>query len=169
MKKFILSALCALGLVGTAAAQDVFAKGDQFINLGIGVSTGSYNTTFPPISLTYERSVIDGLLDKGSIGIGGQVEFRSYKYGNFRGSSFFVGPRATFHYEFVDRLDTYAGINAGLYYHTSFLSKDGGDGIFAFAPDVVIGTRYLFSDGFGVFAEIGSGISTFKLGATFSF
>lgn len=177
MKKFLLSALCALGLVGTASAQDVFAKGDQFVNVGIGVSAGKFTTSFPPLSVGYERSIVDGLIENGSIGLGAEAEYRGYKYTYFggevgRGHSFFIGPRASFHYQFVERLDTYAGLSLGLYYHTSFIAGDKvtSEGNLAFRPiDLHLGARYLFTDKLGVFAELGSGIATFKVGATFSF
>ncbi len=154
MKKFFLGALCALGIVASVNAQETFRKNDNVLNLGIGLSSYS-GTSLPPLSATYERSVIDGILEKGALGIGLQGELMSYKVG---GLALFAGPRAAFHYEFVDNLDTYVGLQAGLYLAGS------GSGV-AFAWNGVFGARYYFNNKWGVFGELGTGLSVFKLGA----
>lgn len=167
MKKFILSALCAIGLVGTASAQDVFAKGDQFVNVGIGLASGIGSTTFPPLSVAYERGIVDNILENGSIGLGGSAEYRGYKYngGLNSGLSLFVGPRASFHYQFIDNLDVYTGIGAGLYIY-SHAVLDKASTYVGFTFDGHLGARYLLSERFGVFTEITSGIGTLRIGAT---
>lgn len=153
MKKFFLAVLCTLGIVATATAQETFRKGDNVLNLGIGLSSYS-GVSLPPLSATYERSVIDGIIDKGSLGIGVQAEVMSYKGA---GLALFAGPRLSFHYEFVENLDTYVGIQAGFALASSAV---------AFGWDGVFGARYYFSDKWGVFGELGTGLSVFKLGAT---
>lgn len=154
MKKFFLAALCALGLAATAQAQDTFRKGDQVLNLGIGLGRETAVMSIPPISGFYERSVADGIIDKGSFGLGLQGEIATFRGA---GLALFVGPRASFHYEFVDRLDTYFGIQAGLYFFGSA----------AFEADGVLGARYYLSEKFGIFGEFGTGLSVFKVGASF--
>ena len=72
--------------------------------------------------------------------------------------SIFMGPRAAFHYELVDKIDTYVGIQAGLGLAKSSLSFDWAG---------VIGARYHLGEKVGVFGEFGTGFSVFKLGATF--
>lgn len=153
MKKLIMMALCALGLSVAANAQETFRRGDAVLNLGIGVHKNS-GVKLPPLSLTYETSVADGIGPGGSIGLGGQVEIGSA----VKGFGLFAGPRAAFHYEFVDNLDVYAGLQAGLGIEDSSVNFD-----WAF----ITGARYYFSEGFGAFAELGTGMSVFKLGATF--
>lgn len=154
MKKFFFAVLCTLGLVATASAQDTFRKGDNVLNVGIGLSNITA-VSLPPISAMYERSVIDGIIDKGSIGLGLQGEFTAYKGS---GIGLFAGPRVAFHYEFVDNLDTYIGVQAGLWLVSSHIG---------FAWDGVLGARYYFGEKFGIFGEFGTGLSVFKVGVNF--
>ena len=50
-----------------ANGQEIFSKGAQRVNAGIGVGSGI------PVEASYERSIIDGLIKgkNGAIGIGG--------------------------------------------------------------------------------------------------
>lgn len=153
MKKLMMVALCALGFAVSASAQDTFRRGDKVLNVGIGVPAENY-VDFPPLSATYEQSIADNIGDKGSVGLGAQVEFM----GAAKRVSIFMGPRAAFHYEFVDKLDTYVGVQAGLGLAKSSLSFDWAG---------VIGARYYLGEKVGVFGEFGTGFSVFKLGATF--
>lgn len=153
MKKFMMAALLALGFVATASAQDTFRKGDAVLNVGIGVPSERH-VSFPPLSATYEKSVADNIADNGSFGLGGQVEL----LGVNNSIAMFIGPRAAFHYEFVENLDTYIGVQAGLGLASSSLSFDWNG---------VLGARYYLGDKFGIFGEFGTGLSAFKLGATF--
>lgn len=157
MKKLFLGLCLALGLVATASAQDTFRKGDNILNVGIGLS-GSGSVSLPPLSATYERSIADGIIEKGAIGLGVQGELLTYK--NVEGSALalFAGPRLSFHYEFVENLDTYIGVQAGLAFASSH-AKLGIDGI--------LGARYYLGESWGVFCEFGTGLSSFKLGANF--
>lgn len=163
MKKILLSLLCCLGLVAGAQAQDTFRKGTNALSLGIGVGTQS-SVALPPLSATYEFSAADGIFDYGSIGIGGQLEYIGYSAGGIRASEFFLGARGTFHYEFVDRLDTYAGLQAGLRNVSGNLYP--GTTNFVFVG--VAGARYFFNDTLAVFGELGTHLSTFKVGVSFN-
>lgn len=154
MKKFFFAVLCTLGLVATASAQDTFRKGDNVLNVGIGLS--NFNTTsLPPISAMYERSVLDGIIEDGAIGLGLQGEVTAYKGA---GLGLFVGPRVAFHYEFVENLDTYVGVQAGLGLVSSHVGFD---------VDGVLGARYYLGEKWGVFGEFGTGFSVFKVGINF--
>lgn len=154
MKKFLLGVLCTLGIFASATAQETFRKNDNVLNVGIGLSTYS-GTSLPPLSAMYERCLIDGIIDKGSIGLGLQAEIASF---TGTGLSLFAGPRVAFHYEFVDNLDTYIGVQAGIAF---------GDKHLSFGWDGVLGARYYFSEKFGLFGEFGTGLSVFKVGANF--
>ncbi len=167
MKKFLLSALCCLGLVATASAQDTFRKGTNALGFAIGVGAESH-VSVPAISATYERSVTDGIMEYGSIGIGGQVEYQGFSYGDgLRGSEFFVGARGTFHYEFVENLDVYGGLQSGLYTYSMYYTGVKRNAT-TFRVMGIAGARYLFSRSLGVFAEVGTNISIFKVGVTFN-
>lgn len=164
MKKIILSALCMLGLAVGAYAQDSFRKGTNSINLGVGVSNYP-SVVVPALSFTYDYSMADKIFDYGSIGLGGQAEFEGYGVEGQRWSRLFVGARGTFRYEFVDRLDTYVGVQAGLFHNSGFgasLSRT------RFGFSGVLGARYFFNNTVALFGELGTGISVFKVGLGFN-
>ncbi|KGN82330.1 MULTISPECIES: hypothetical protein [unclassified Porphyromonas] len=167
MKKLILSALCALGMAfgaSQAQAQSTFEQGSNMLNLGVGLGVKTKHQTVPPISIGYERSVVDGLIEYGSIGLGAEFEYQSFRHPDKRGNlALFVGPRISLHYEFVDNLDTYITGRAGL----ELYPKEGGTAT-SFAPSISLGARYLFSDKFGIFTEVGTGISILHLGMSFN-
>ncbi|MDR1937120.1 MAG: hypothetical protein LBQ73_01305, partial [Tannerellaceae bacterium] len=58
----------------TANAQEIFQKGTNIVNLGIGL--GSHI----PIEASFEHSIIDGLIqgENGAIGVGGYAGWYSY-------------------------------------------------------------------------------------------
>jgi hypothetical protein len=127
MKKLLLLFLVGLfSLSQLVAQQSTFEKGSKVLNLGIGFGstlyTGSYyKIGVPPISASLEVGVADGILDKGSIGIGGYLGFSSHRYSysyigytdSWSYSNFIIGARGAFHYPFVDKLDTYTGLLLG--------------------------------------------------------
>lgn len=175
MKKFVvtLSVVLAFLLGGNVAtAQETFEQGKSMVNLGIGVGK-TKNQSLPPLSLTYERSLVSNLFDYGSIGLGAQIEVQGFDYAGDSGFDSFFGPRISWHYEWLENLDTYVSAMAGLQLErypnfneenkTSEMSTEGSFG-FGFA----LGARYLFTRGFGVFAEGSTNISYFKVGATFN-
>lgn len=153
MKRIIFSMIFVLGLVASSVAQETFPKDDRVLNFGVGISRDGA-TSFPPLSVTYEQSVLDGIVDFGSLGLGLQSEVTA-----FPGSlALFIGPRVAFHYEFADNLDTYLGVQAGLGFASSKLSFDWA---------AILGARYYLSHRWGVFAEFGTGLSVLKLGTMF--
>lgn len=188
MKKLLLIIACAFFSIQLATAQD-FSKGDFVINAGIGfgstLHTGSgMKTTVPPISASLEYCLIDNLFDENSaIGIGGVIGYSAQKYeydypyiGKFetKYSDFLIGARGTFHYQFVDKLDTYAGIvlaydivsTSSSSSHSSINYNADGSSFFAGA---YVGARYYFTNNFAAMAELGYDIAVFKVGVAFKF
>ncbi len=188
MKKKLLllvAVFCFLGI--GVKAQDVFHKGDIVANLQVGIGAHSnFNIAFPPTSLTVDFGAFDNLIQgkNGSVGIGAYVGMANYHNKkvienvgikeNYFEMCF--GVRGNFHYQFVEKLDTYAGIMLGLYadkykYTEEFqgetlLTKASGVG---FAHSEYIGARYYFSDEFAVNAELGYGMSFLSIGVSYKF
>src|SRR5665647_138673 len=107
MKKLLLVLLVAVfSLTQLLAQESTFKQGDKVLNLGIGLGstlyTGSYyKSAVPPISASLEFGVKDGVLDKGSIGVGGYLGYSSYKWEYsslwyFKYSNFILGVRGVF-------------------------------------------------------------------------
>lgn len=190
MKKIYL--LFLLSFFGFAAtAQDVFYQGTVATNVsvGLGGNVAGYGLGLPPISLAVDYGIVDNLIngENGSIGIGGYLGFatngRNYNYFGLsykaRYTRMAFGVRGTFHYQFLDKLDTYAGLMLGLYsyswkydwadsydpYYSSYYQDNTRSSEFAFSA--FAGARYYFKENLGVNAEIGYGFTYLSAGLTY--
>lgn len=190
MKKKLLLFVALFCLIGGAQAQEVFHKGDVVGNLQVGIGSYSgYGIGFPPTSISVDVGAFDNLIQgkNGSIGLGGYYGFGTYrhvyteeltgiKYKD-RTMRMCIGFRGTFHYQFVENLDTYAGVMLGIYTHNhKDITTSNGNSVVTgrssgvgFAHSEFVGVRYYFSDSFGVGAEAGYGFTYISAGITFKF
>jgi hypothetical protein len=178
MKK-ITSALLVIFLLTSflKAQESSFSKDDKVLNLGIGLGSALYSglyykSSIPPVSISFEKGIIDNILEKGVIGVGGYLGYSSYKY-DYQGwgwkySNIILGARGSFHYPFLDKLDTYAGLLIG---YNIASSKEFGTPVGLHASSAggivwsgFIGGRYYFTDKFALMMELGSGITYLNLG-----
>ncbi len=147
MKKVILT-MCIAFVAMAMSAQETFSRRDNILNLGVGV--GEYGV---PMELKWEMNVLDGLCsDRAGIGVGAVMGW-NYK------NRVMLAAQGNFHFQFVNNLDTWAGLSIG----GDFKYKD------AFYIGPQIGTRYYFADHWAVMAEFGYGISFAKIGVTYKF
>ena len=159
--------------LGEAHAQKTFGKGAQTASIMIGLPSGS--STFssiliPPITGVYEYGLVGNLFSSGngSIGVGAQGEFALYRASADRYYSYaFVGARGALHYEFVPKLDTYAGLALGWAFAGS--SVPGGGSAAAFRSQIFVGGRYYVTPTLGLGGELGYGLTLLNLGVTFRF
>jgi hypothetical protein len=186
MKKLLLSLLVVVfSLTQLLAQESTFKKGDKVLNLGIGLGstlyTGSYyKVGIPPISASLEVGVADGILDKGSIGIGGYLGYSSHKWEYssswyWKYTNIILGVRGVFHYPLVNKLDTYTGLLLG---YNIASSKETGTAIYGYnyssssggvAYSWFVGGRYYFSDKFAGMLELGYGITYLNIGVALKF
>jgi hypothetical protein len=180
----LLFLVVAFAMTQLQAQESTFVKGDKVLNLGIGFGSGLYTGTYyktsvPPISASFEVAVKDGVLDKGSIGVGGYLAYSQHKWDyngwGWKYSNLFIAARGTFHYPLVKKLDTYTGLALG--YNIAHSSEYGtaipgydynatsGGLLFAW----FVGGRYYFSNSFAAMAELGVGIVYLNLGVAFKF
>ncbi len=178
MKKFLLAALVFVGSLGVANAQEIASKGTSMVNLGIGLGYrfgGSMSV--PPLSVAYDYSLKSGLIDgNGAITLGGYLAYTSAKYSYWAQSTTasytVLGVRGMFHYQFVPKLDTYAGLMLG-YHFTSVSSTapaehyESSIAASAFDMGVILGARYFFTPRIGAFTELGYTLPYWNLGVTF--
>lgn len=163
MKKLILPVLLAVIFVYTAEAQNTtFNEGDKVLNVGLGIGstlyTGSaYGSTIPPLSASLEFNVVDELFDENSsIGVGGYLGYAGYNYtlvgSDYGFSNLILGGRGALHYQFIDQLDTYAGLLLGYrivsWSNDSFNNAASGGFLTAF----YLGGRYYFNDNIAAIA-----------------
>ncbi len=189
IKSIILGLALAVASAFTsqANAQEVFKKGTNTASaligvLGSSVSGVGYSTVVPPIQLSYEYGILDGLIDgKASVGVGGTLNYFMSKISQLGVSTSsnygFLGARGSFHYQFIPKLDTYAGISLGMGGANSSTTTllTGGEPVhtsataFAFGWRGHVGARYYFTPAFAVNAEFTHGFSNLNLGITYRF
>lgn len=180
MKKMFVLALFMLA-VTVSHAQEVFKKGDNLIGAQVGVGDGL------AVSATYEKCVVDKLFDGlGSIGLGGYLgyshdkdkyTFWGYEAG-WKYDDIILGVRGNLHYQFVKRLDTYAGLMLGYeIVNAKSYGKDFDESSFAEAEaeasgiafSIHLGTRYYFTENFGAMIEVGYGVAYANIGLSYKF
>ena len=176
--KFLVVFLTLCGFTWNASAQEeAFNKGDMVINAGVGlgsyISDKGFSMSVPPISASLEYGIVDLFDGRGGIGIGGYAGYLLRKsdikdIDDFNVGDFIIGPRGLFHYQFVEKLDTYAGLLIG-YDIVSYSEKGANLSGSGFYSAFFIGARYYVTDNFGVFGELGYGISPLQLGLTYKF
>jgi hypothetical protein len=165
MKKILTLSVLLFAVFIMNAQEPMFVKDDKVVNLGVGLGGYGLLSGMGVVSIDY--CIVDGIADVGSIGVGpyaGLGIYNRYSWGYSRAFSAVVkaGARGTFHYPFVESLDTYAGFGMGLGFRTysNTLYID---------PGFFIGARYLFSDKLSFFGELGYGVSNLIIGVSFKF
>jgi hypothetical protein len=164
----------------TLFAQDqVFQKNDKDLSFGIGFGTpwgiAGYSTVLPPLGVNFDYALRDDW-GPGVFGVGGYAGLSSYKYTYFgfnaNYTTIMLTARATYHYTFVDNLDTYGGAQLGFRAVSS-----SGDDFGTFDPggpnnvvnSLFVGARYYFSDEFAAYSELAWDIAFFTIGITYKF
>jgi opacity protein-like surface antigen len=180
MKKILSVLILAVIMSSFLSAQDnKFAVGDKVVNVGIGFgnvlySGFGYKSTVPPLSISFEKGIKDGILDKGILGVGGYLGYTSWKWDGggygWKYSNLIVGARGVFHYPLVDNIDTYAGLMLGYRISTSksFGTTIGSDPYSGGGLSLsgYIGGRYYFNEKYAAMAELGYGITWLNLGVS---
>lgn len=181
MKKrnLIIVVLSFMSLNLLDAQTQTFKKGDGVLNLTLGLLNARYATgassSVPPIAASYEVGVVDNVAEKGTIGIGGYVGYTSAKWDyplldwSWKSTDIIIGMRGVFHYPFVEKLDTYAGLM--LAYDINSWSETGTATFRTTHTSYgglilpgFIGARYYFNDKFAGLLELGWGIAYFNIG-----
>ncbi len=176
MRKITLIALTILlGL--SLNAQHVFNKGTLLFNAGIGMfSDGGW---IPSINVSGEIGVIP-TGDVGLVSFGGIMAYKystwSWTGSNYNYHQFVVGARAAWHvHAFTsDKWDAYGGVGFGvkIWSDPYWDAADGYKQNARVSPygEAFVGGRMMFSEAFGLFAEVGYGtLSVIKFGVTFGF
>lgn len=161
MKKLILLSVLVVAFVAAKAQEPLFVKGDKVVNLGIGFD---WYTT---VSVSGEYGILDGIADKGSVGVGAFAGYGFNLFGGYYANSsrILAGVRGTFHYPFIDKLDTYGGLGVGLNYtHWSYDYYVGSSSHVSPSAGFFLGARYFLTDKLAAFAEAGYGLGYLTVG-----
>ena len=167
MNRLFLSLALATLLIFSAKAQYddlyTFEQGTNLAGVSIGAGVGNGNQT--AASAFYEYGLTKLFVDECTLGGGIFGSYYSDKLAEESLKMYILGVRANVHYQFVDRLDTYAGIDPNFNIQTYNISKDKA----RFACYIHIGGRYYLTNWLGVFAEISTGYNTFSGGLSVKF
>jgi len=174
LSKFLFVALI-VALISSTAFGQAYKKGDKMLNAGVGFGFGFGTGTsdLPPISLGLQFLSLQEKISLGAIvgyasstdnwGVGSSY---SWKY-----TYILVGGRGEYHFTDSKNLDGYVGVILG-YNVVSVSTPSGysGSTYTAAAGGLfyggVLGARYYFSPSFGIFGEVGYGISILTAGVT---
>lgn len=149
-------AIVTLGL--TSASAQVYQKGDNLLNLGIGLG-GGFGT---PIGASFEHGFTE------NISGGLMATYSSQDVVGFKLTYIIVGARASYHHDFgIENLDTYGGVMLGynkIGYDTGYIGSAGG-----VVYSGYVGGRYYFTEKIGAFGEVGYGIANLTVGLAVKF
>ncbi len=169
MKFLSLSTFIVFISLVTAAQQNGYSKGDQLINIGIGINS-SYSGGIP-FGASYENGITD------DISVGGNFDYLSHDYLTFKFTAIYFGVRGSYHFNELlkidnSKVDLYGGATLG---YRSFSWSDSGQSLGdAYGSGIYLGAyaggRYYLGGGIGAFAELGAiGSTNAKLGVAFKF
>lgn len=165
MKKILMAVLamfaCAtVANAKTSGIQDVQPKGgfNMGVMLGVPPATDDHvDAKFAMTSVDFNWTVASGFINAKKFGQNGAVDLGLY-YGfapyettdDYDFTQHCILFRSAFHFEFVEKLDTYAGIFGGANVWAGDADTDNKAcyGLFT-------GCKYYFTDHFGVKAEFG--------------
>jgi hypothetical protein len=184
-KKLVFVLILAAVVAGGAFAQEKkwynsYADGIEgstfLINAGVGFGLLPYKLSLPPISASVEY-----MLGKIPLSLGGYFGIAGYNEESgsytYSGTMIGIGARAAWHFNFLENLDTYAGLNLGwmIWNETSewnwLGSKTKTDYDYStFYYAFNIGARYFFTKNIGAYIELGySPISVASIGLALKF
>lgn len=172
MKKVIF--MLILAFVASNASAQSFLKGSSVLNAGVGFGTnlGGLGNARPAISASFEHGQWE-VGGPGVISLGGYIGNTGYTYKSSgytqKWNYTIIGARSAYHYngfENVPNLDVYGGIM--LSYNIISYKADDYDGPNSYGSGLgfsaYVGGRWFFTDKFGLYAELGHGISTLNVG-----
>jgi hypothetical protein len=182
--KLVLLAILFIASAYTQLSGQLFNVGDKNLNLTIGIGTpwvlyNNYHTVLPPVAASFDYGFRDDL-GPGILSIGGMVGATTYRdhrtsinwvndYG-YKSTTAIVALRGTYHYQFIDKLDTYGGIHLGMRFEswkqygnfpTVYEPKD-----FDMRPVFSLfgGAKYYFTEQLAAMVEVGYSIAFVNLG-----
>ncbi len=166
-----LIVFCTLSFTSTNLNAQSFEKGDVDMNVQIGFGTTWYYGTYYKMGLPFISVACDYALrddwGPGVLGVGALIgintvktrwDYGIYEYG-YKYTQFSIVPRATYHYQFLDKLDTYGGIATGV---TISSGKEYGDYPYDFTNDsgvrfvftAFVGVKFYLTDNLSVMSEL---------------
>jgi hypothetical protein len=177
---FFITLTLAILSIGTANARkgDIFAVGDNNLNIQLGIGNWYYDTYYhsslPQFSISFDHGLRDDW-GPGIFGVGAFVSAATYRYSNsyydsnYRASAFTIAARASYHYQFFDKVDTYGGLIGGIQIRGNNIPNNSDEGVYP-AGSIFAGIKYYFSNNISVMSELHAGnVAFFNIGIGFKF
>ncbi len=159
----IFATICSFASKAQYTDLYTFEKGNSLAGVNVGVGVGNDSRT--AVSAFYEYGLSKLFVDECTLGGGIFGGFHKDELGNETEKIYIVGVRLNVHYQFVDRLDTYAGFAPNFNIKTYEIEDDEAK----FECYFHIGGRYYLTNWLGVFAEMSTGYNNFSGGVSVKF
>jgi hypothetical protein len=180
MKRILLISILLVIVVGLSFSQMAYKKGDQVINLGIGLGgfAGVYGTGGIAITGGYENAVTENISLGGVLGYSSSSDDFGFGYG-WKYTYILIGARGAYHLDLFHNpmIDTYGGILLGYNIVSSKATGTlptyyGFGGSYSASASfleygIFIGGRYYFSPKWAVQAELGYGLGILNVGIAY--
>jgi hypothetical protein len=178
MKRILLLSVLVVFIASMSFGQMAYKKGDQVINLGIGLGgfAGVYGSGGIAITGGYEYGVNENISLGGVVGYSSSSETVFGDYG-WKYTYILIGARGAYHLDLFHNpnIDTYGGILLG--YNIVSASETGTHpysiyGNYSASASFLefgafIGGRYYFSPKLAVQAELGYGLGILNIGIAY--
>jgi hypothetical protein len=172
MKRILLISMLLVIAVSLSFSQMAYNKGDQVVNLGIGLGgfAGAYGSGGIAITGGYENAINENISLGGVLGYSSS----SYDYGwgdSWKFTYILIAARGAYHVDLLHnpKIDTYGGILLG-YNIVSF----SGPNVTYYSPGtsylefgLFAGGRYYFDPHWAVQAELGYGLGILNIGIAY--
>ncbi len=181
MKRILLISILLVIAVGLSFSQMAYKKGDQVINVGIGIGglAGAYGTGSVAITGGYEYGVTENISLGGVVGYSSSTDDFGFGYG-WKYTYIIIGARGAYHVDLFHNpnIDTYGGILLG---YNIVSSKATGNfptlygyslGSYSASSSyleygIFVGGRYYFNPHWAVQAELGYGLGILNVGLAY--
>jgi hypothetical protein len=177
MKRILLISVLTILVLSISFSQMAYKKGDQVVNLGIGIGgfAGAYGSGGIAITGGYENAINENISLGGVVGYSSSSQDVYSGYG-WKYTYILIGARGAYHYDVLHNgtLDTYGGILLG--YNIVSASETGthlyGFGNYSASASFLefgffVGGRYYFNPKWAIQAELGYGLGILNVGIAY--
>jgi hypothetical protein len=179
MKRILLISVLMILALSISFSQIAYKKGDQVVNLGIGIGgfAGAYGSGGIAITGGYENAINENISLGGVVGYSSSTETIYGDYG-WKYTYILIGARGAYHYDLLHNpnVDTYGGVLLG--YNIVSSSTTGSNPYGSYWSNysasasylefgLFAGARYYFNPKLAVQAELGYGLGILNIGIAY--
>jgi hypothetical protein len=177
MKRILLISVLLVLALSISFSQIAYKKGDQVVNIGIGLGgfAGAYGSGGIAITGGYESAINENISLGGVVGYSSSSEDFGYGY-SYKYTYILIGARGAYHYDLLHNpnVDTYGGLLLG---YNIVSSSTSGTAFYGYSGSsasasymefgLFAGIRYYFNPQLAVQAELGYGLGILNVGIAY--